>query len=79
MGWASGTELFIDTWGALRRYVPEEQRAEICAKVIDCFTNQDWDTEGEIADVWPENHAALLIYDPHWDDDLEFYEEEDGS
>jgi hypothetical protein len=71
MGWSSGGGLFNEVWGIVREYVPEEKRAEVCAHVIDKFTDMDWDDLSEIDDDFPEREAALKLYDLEWGADWE--------
>ena len=59
MGWASATPIVRQVWEAVREYIPEEKRVEVVKAVMQPFLDQDWDTEDEFADAYPEAMEAL--------------------
>lgn len=61
MGWAGGSELLIDTWNQIRKFVPEKKREKTLSKLISLFENHDCDTTYEIENLWPESNKALLF------------------
>jgi len=68
MGWSSGTQLFIDTWTAVRGSIPAKKRVATCMKVIEAFEAEDWDCQGEAIDpTQPEIQKALMLLHPEWD------------
>jgi hypothetical protein len=73
MGWASGGQLFIETWQAAREGIPEEKRVAAAKRMITSFEERDWDTQDEAEGIWPEVDQALRELHPAWyeDDDDE--------
>lgn len=66
MGWCSGSEVIIPTWGAVREHVEENERPWVLAQVIRAFEAHDWDCQDDIRGQWPEAEKALYIVHPDW-------------
>lgn len=69
MGWSSGTEICLGAWELVRKYVPENKRVNVLAKLIDLLTIHDWDCVEEIEDEWPEAKAAIKKVIPEYGDE----------
>lgn len=62
MGWASGSSILADVWRTVRPHVPEKDRVEILAELMEVFASRDCDTLNELIGLFPEAEAA---YDLH--------------
>ncbi len=71
MGWSSGTNLIENVWDIVRKEIPEKKRVNILAKIIDAFTDEDWDCVEEIEDLWPESKKALRKAVPEYGEEEE--------
>ena len=63
MGWAGGTQVCIDVWNAVRKYIPENKRVQALEKVVEALRDADWDCMYEIEDVWPEGREVVAKYE----------------
>lgn len=59
MGWASATEIVIDTWKIVRKFIPDDKKVDVLKDFIIPFMKSDWDTEDEIIDEFPEAEKAI--------------------
>jgi hypothetical protein len=51
MGWCSGTELAIDVWNLVRKYIPSKDKKKIAFKIYDLFCDYDadcWDGDSQL-------------------------------
>jgi hypothetical protein len=82
MGWASGSELFGEIIGVLKKELPDDKRRErVYKRLIVAFQNHDWDTESECMGDDPVYDALLKKMHPDWDwgDEDDGEPEEDGE
>lgn len=54
MGWAGGSELFANTWSAVREFVPKEKQSEVIKLWIKAYGRMDCDTLCECFNEFPE-------------------------
>jgi len=48
MGWASGSSLAGELWGAVRPLIAKDKRKKAAGKIIDLFEDYDCDTMYEV-------------------------------
>jgi hypothetical protein len=61
MSWRTGSELFIETWKLVQKYIPEkEHRIQFTARLLSIFEANDMDTY-DIEDVHPDIRAAMRL------------------
>lgn len=60
MGWASGTELAIEVWAAVKKHLPPEAKERVAQDIIIAFAGHDWDCINEAEDLC---EAAGITYD----------------
>ena len=74
MGWRSGDELLGRAWEQIRDFIPEEERVELFADLIDLFEDYDMDDyvsieefpEGQAAYAWRLLKLRSFIVDKKW-------------
>jgi len=66
MGWCAGEEILCEAWEKVREYIPEEERVEILAELIDVFENHDMDCYEGLYE-FSEGEAALQEIHPDWE------------
>ncbi|NJO61517.1 MAG: hypothetical protein HC836_25695 [Richelia sp. RM2_1_2] len=74
MGWCEGSHICEDVWLMVRDYVPEDERVDLLAKLIERFSDEDADCWGEVLYNIPEYHDALKkidLYELYFEDEEE--------
>jgi hypothetical protein len=62
MGWASGVDICVEIWSAIRNDVDYHNRSEVLSKIIRVVENHDCDNMDEIlSEKWPEVKEALEL------------------
>lgn len=76
MGWASGSELFVNVYETVRPFVPEKDKKAVCRDLMRHFENCDWDCQEEVeCDDWPE--VREINRENAIDDELDYMSAED--
>lgn len=52
MGWASGTDVAIGVWDAVKEFIPESDKPKVANEIIDVLEDQDWDNVGEAEELY---------------------------
>lgn len=59
MGWATGTDVFLDIYRNIRKYIPEKNRIQVVKEIMEALMNADWDCLNDVEGEWPEVDAVI--------------------
>lgn len=78
MGWASGSEIAVNIWDAVKQHLPEDEKSKVAIGIIRALEKNDWDTQDEARELMDCAFLddAFLLKEAEWQiGDVENYEE----